>query len=228
MTEFKEIEDQARPGGLEVQGLVVGYDDVPLHSALDLAVPRGTVTALLGPSGSGKSTLLAAIAGIRAPIAGSVFVDGLNVTSIPLHQRGIGIVFQEPLLFTHLDVAGNIAYGLRRKGLRGERVRSRVTELAAWLDLEGLEGRRWDELSGGQAQRVALARALAPAPCVLLLDEPFSALDTELRERLAKEVRVLAIEHDIAIVHVTHDEEEATGMADVITRLSANDAPTQA
>jgi thiamine transport system ATP-binding protein len=207
--------------GLEARELVVGYHDVPLMAPLDLHVPAGTVTALLGASGSGKSTLLAAIAGIRAPLSGSILIDGNDVTSVPLHRRGIGIVFQEPLLFTHLDVEGNIAYGLRRKRMPRDEVRSRVRQLMTWLGLEGLQARRWDELSGGQAQRVALARAMAPEPRVLLLDEPFSALDTDLRERLAKEVRVLALEHNLAIVHVTHDEREAAAMADVVVRLQS-------
>ena len=207
--------------GLAVRDLLAGYDDRPLTAALSLHVPRGSVTALLGPSGTGKSTVLATIAGVRAPLSGSIAVDGVDVTTTPLHERGIGLVFQEPLLFPHLDVHGNIAYGLRRRGMRGTELDQRIDELCGWLRIDGLQARRWDELSGGQAQRVALARALAPNPGVLLLDEPFSALDADLRTRLAADVRALAMSQGIAVLHVTHDEQEATAMADAIVRITA-------
>ena len=205
--------------GLLLTDLVAGYDGVPLSAPLTLAVPRGGIAALLGASGTGKSTLLAAIAGIRPALAGTVLVDDVDVTTLPISARGIGIVFQEPLLFPHLDVAGNIAYGLRRRGVTGTALASRVDELCSWLAIDGLQRRRWDELSGGQAQRVALARALAPRPGVLLLDEPFSALDADLRTRLAADVRALAIAEGVAVLHVTHDEQEAATMADAVVRL---------
>ena len=205
--------------GLTLRRVTVGNDAEAFVTGVDFTVPRGTVTAVLGPSGSGKSTLLATIAGIRAPLAGAVLVDGIDVTATPAHERGIGLVFQEPLLFAHLDVAGNIAYGLRRRGMTRAAARARALELAAWLDLGGLEGRRWDELSGGQAQRVALARALAPEPSVLCLDEPFSALDGELRARLVDDVRRLVAERGIAAVHVTHDRAEASAIADAVLEV---------
>lgn len=205
--------------GLSVREVTVGYDGRPLTPSLTLAVPRGSITALVGASGTGKSTLLAAIAGIRPPLSGSISVDGVDVTRVPVHARGIGIVFQEPLLFPHLDVHDNIAYGLRRQGMPGADLERRVDELSGWLRIDGLGARHWDELSGGQAQRVALARALAPRPGVLLLDEPFSALDADLRTRLAADVRALCIEERIAILHVTHDEAEAAAMADEVVRI---------
>lgn len=206
--------------GLALRGLAVGIDTgTPLLTGIDLDVPRGSVTAVLGPSGSGKSTLLATIAGVRAPLAGRVLVDGRDITTVPVHERGVGLVFQEPLLFTHLDVAGNIAYGLRRRGMPRDEALARARELAEWLGLAGLEGRRWDELSGGQAQRVALARALAPEPSVLCLDEPFSALDADLRTRLADDVRRLVTERGIAAVHVTHDRAEAGAIADAVLEI---------
>lgn len=204
--------------GLEVTDLVIGFDR-PITPPLELRVPRGTVTALLGPSGSGKSTLLATIAGIRMPLAGTVRVDGRDVTRTPIHQRGIGIVFQEPLLFPHRDVAGNIAYGLERARAPREERAARVAQLMDWLDIAGLGSRRWDELSGGQAQRVALARAIAPGPGVLLLDEPFSALDAPLRERLAADVGALARSQGVAVLHVTHDDREARAMADAVVQM---------
>lgn len=205
--------------GLEVSDLVIGYDGRSITPPLQLHVRRGTVTALLGPSGSGKSTLLATIAGIRMPLGGAVLVDGRDVTRTPIHERGIGIVFQEPLLFPHRDVAGNIAYGLERAGLPRDERAARIALLMDWLDIAGLGDRRWDELSGGQAQRVALARAIAPGPGVLLLDEPFSALDAPLRARLATDVGALARRQGIAVLHVTHDEREAAAMADAVVQM---------
>lgn len=205
--------------GLEVSDLVIGHDGRSITLPLQLHVRRGTVTALLGPSGSGKSTLLATIAGIRMPLGGAVLVDGRDVTRTPIHERGIGIVFQEPLLFPHRDVAGNIAYGLERAGLPRDERAARIALLMDWLDIAGLGDRRWDELSGGQAQRVALARAIAPGPGVLLLDEPFSALDAPLRARLATDVGALARRQGIAVLHVTHDEREAAAMADAVVQM---------
>lgn len=202
--------------GLGLRDLTIGHGTVPLATAITLDVPRGTITAILGPSGIGKSTLLATIAGIQPPLAGTITLDGADLAKVPVHRRGVGLVFQEPLLFTHLDVAGNIAYGLRRSGMSSASARERAEEFAGWLGLAGLESRRWDELSGGQAQRVALARALAPEPSVLCLDEPFSALDSELRTRLVVEVRELVRERGIAAVHVTHDRAEAIAIADEI------------
>ena len=206
--------------GLTVDDLAIGYD-APIATGIDLHVPRGTVTALLGSSGSGKSTLLATIAGLRAPLTGRVLVDDVDVTMMPIHRRGIGIVFQEPLLFTHLDVVDNVAYGLRRQGAGRAAARAQALELLGWLGIADLAERRSDELSGGQAQRVALARALAPKPGVLLLDEPFSALDIALRRRLAHELRDIVVRSGTAALHVTHDPVEAEAIADTIVTMDA-------
>ena len=205
---------------LETAGLVLGYDGRPFTAGIDLDVQPAEIVAILGPSGSGKSTLLGTIAGVVPPLGGRVRVDGADVTSVPVHRRGIGLIFQEPLLFPHLSVVDNVAYGLRRHGQDRSTARSEARALLSWVGLAGLEDRRPDELSGGQAQRVALARALAPRPAVLLLDEPFSALDQELRQRLARDVASMLREQQVAALHVTHDPGEAALVADRVVSMS--------
>jgi len=199
--------------GLELVGLAIGYAD-PLVAEIDLVVAPGEVVAVLGPSGSGKSTLLSTIVGILPPLAGQVRLDGRQITDLPIDQRRVGIVFQEPLLFGHLDVLGNVAYGPRRRGIgRAESVR-RALDLLEWVGLRDHARTPVGRLSGGQAQRVALARALAAEPAALLMDEPFSALDADLRTRLATEVVGWLRDRRISTLHVTHDLAEAQAIAD--------------
>jgi thiamine transport system ATP-binding protein len=205
---------------LETRGLALGYDGATFATGIDLALAPAEIVAILGPSGSGKSTLLATIAGVVPEAAGRVLVDGLDVTDLPIHRRGIGMIFQEPLLFPHLSVADNVAYGLRRRRQPREQARARAAELLDWLGLGGYGDRRVDELSGGQAQRVALARALAPQPAVLLLDEPFSALDLDLRQRLAVDVAAMLRHEGVAALHVTHDPGEAQTVSDRVMALT--------
>lgn len=205
---------------LQATSLRIGYS-APLLPDLDLEVPRGSILGVLGASGHGKSTLLKTLAGVTLPLAGRILIDGRDVTDTAIHERGIGFVFQEPLLFTHLNVIDNIGYGLRRHRVPKAAARERSAELLDWVGLAGLERRSVHELSGGQAQRVALARALAPEPAVMLLDEPFSALDTELRSRLVTEVSAMLRLRGCATVYVTHDPAEAGAMADSIVRLDA-------
>jgi thiamine transport system ATP-binding protein len=203
-------------GGLEVEGVALSYDGAPLLAGVNLRVPPGEVVALLGPSGAGKSSLLRAIAGLQDVDRGYVRWDGNDVTRVPAHRRRFGLVFQDALLFPHLDVGGNVAYGVT--GDKAAR-RGRVEELLALVDLAGYASRPVSTLSGGEAQRVALARALAPAPRLLLLDEPFGALDRELRDRLAVDVRDLLHRLGTPAVHVTHDLTEAELVADRVVRL---------
>jgi sulfate/thiosulfate transport system ATP-binding protein len=181
-----------------------------------LDVPGGTLLALLGPSGSGKTTLLRIIAGLERADAGSVRYEGEDVTELAVRERNVGFVFQHYALFRQMTVFDNIAFPMRVRGWPAARVRERVHELLRLIQLESLERARPGELSGGQRQRVALARALAAAPKVLLLDEPFGALDARVREELRHWLRRLHDEIHVTSVFVTHDQEEAFEVADVV------------
>ncbi|KAM9866443.1 Spermidine/putrescine import ATP-binding protein PotA [Leucobacter aridicollis] len=206
--------------GLSVVDVSVAYrrDELVVRDA-SFDVPRGEVVALLGPSGCGKSTLLRAIAGLEPLSSGSVGWAGDDLVGVPPHRREFGLVFQDGQLFTHRSVGENIAYGLRvKRWPRAERD-ARVAELLDLVGLTGFTNRAVTELSGGQRQRVALARALAPSPRLLLLDEPLSALDRELRDRLAQELAALLRATQTTAVLVTHDEGEAETIADRVLRM---------
>ena len=204
--------DTNAPAGLSVRGLAVAYGDLHAVDGVDLDVAAGEIVALLGASGSGKSSLLRAVAGLEDVADGDVAWDRRSMVRVPVHRRGFGLMFQDGQLFEHRDVGGNIAYGLTGlpRARRGERVR----EMLELVGLPGFERRRVTTLSGGQAQRVALARALAPAPRLLLLDEPLSALDRALREQLATDVRAILREGGTTALYVTHDQDEAMTVAD--------------
>tara|TARA_B100000029_G_C17496917_1_gene931255 strand:+ start:166 stop:1224 length:1059 start_codon:yes stop_codon:yes gene_type:complete len=205
---------------LTVRDLTVTYDGPQVLSEVSLEVAAGEVLALLGPSGCGKTTLLRTIAGLERQMAGSVRLGervlGDDTSFVPPEKRRIGMVFQDGALFPHLDVEQNVAYGLPR----AERRTSRVAETLELVGLDGLEGRRPGSLSGGQQQRVALARALAPRPGVLLLDEPFSSLDTSLRVHVRAEIHHLLLELGVTTVFVTHDQEEAFVLGDRVAVLN--------
>lgn len=205
---------------LQLKNLAIGYDTT-LCAGIQLTVPAGEVVALLGPSGCGKSTLLQTIVGALAARAGEIHVDGVDVSALPIEQRRIGIVFQQPLLFPHLSVARNVAYGLERLGKPRAEAVKRARDLLAWVGLDGLEDRDVQTLSGGQSQRVALARAMAVSPRVLLLDEPFSALDEDLRQRLATETAAALRGRDVAVVYVTHSLTEAHAVADRVVNFAS-------
>jgi thiamine transport system ATP-binding protein len=191
----------------------VAFDGTPVLEGVSLHAAHREIVALLGPSGSGKSTLLRVIAGLLVPERGTVRVDGVDVTHIPTHLRRVGMVFQDEQLFPHRDVAANIGFGLRMAGVgRAERQR-RVGELLELVGLAGFEHRRVTDLSGGEAKRVALARSLAPAPKVLLLDEPLTGLDRELHDRLLDEVAGILRATETTAVWVTHDRAEAGAVA---------------
>jgi thiamine transport system ATP-binding protein len=201
-------------GGLQVRNLSITYERRDLLTDVTLDVGADEIVALLGPSGSGKSSLLRCIAGVQMPDAGRITWDGTDITTMPAHRRRIGLVFQDPLLFPHRNVGGNVSFGLTRA------TPQRVAELLQLVGLPGFEDRDVATLSGGEAQRVALARALAAEPVLLLLDEPFGALDRDLRDRLAIDVRDLLRRTRTPAVHVTHDREEADLVADRIVRLA--------
>ena len=209
------------PAGLAVQDVVVHYrdDDGTVATAVDgvtLGVPPGEVVALLGPSGSGKSTLLRAVAGLEPLSAGAITWDGGDLAGVPVHRRGFGLMFQDGQLFPHRDVAANVSFGLEMQRVAPAARRERVTALLDVVGLGGFERRAVSTLSGGERQRVALARSLAPRPRLLLLDEPLSALDRALRERLAADVRAALTATGTTALFVTHDHDEAFAVADRI------------
>ncbi|MGN0062900.1 MAG: ABC transporter ATP-binding protein [Nocardioides sp.] len=200
--------------GLSVEGVSVRYD---AHLALDdvsLDLPRGEVLAVLGPSGCGKSTLLRAVAGLEPLTSGEIRYAGERVDRLPTHRRGFALMFQDGQLFNHLSVARNVAYALRLRRRPAREVAARVAELLELVGLGGYDDRLPATLSGGERQRVALARALATDPRVLLLDEPLSALDASLRERLAVDLRAILAASGTTALMVTHDHEEAFSVAD--------------
>lgn len=208
---------------LSLESVTVRYGEFVAVDDVSLSLPeRPSVMALLGPSGSGKSTVLRAIAGLEPLSSGRIEFDGRDISTTPVHRRNVGLVFQDGQLFPHRSVAGNIEYGLaiRRSGQKSPMPRAarraRVDELLALVGLQGYGSRRVDQLSGGEAQRVALARALAPHPRLLLLDEPLSALDMGLRDRLAADIRRVVTESETPALVVTHDQSEAAFLADRI------------
>ena len=211
--------DTSASTGLSVRGLAVTYGGLRAVDGVDLEVAAGEVVALLGASGSGKSSLLRAVAGLEDVAAGEVAWAGRSMVRVPVHKRGFGLMFQDGQLFEHRDVGSNIAYGLTDlpRAQRSERVR----EMLELVGLPGFERRRVTTLSGGQAQRVALARALAPAPRLLLLDEPLSALDRALREQLATDVRTILRQGGTTALYVTHDQDEAMTVADRVGVMEA-------
>lgn len=205
---------------LAVDDVTVRFDERAVLDGVSIHVERGEIVALLGASGSGKSTLLRVVAGIVAPDSGRVRIDGEDVTDVPTHRRSVGMVFQDEQLFPHLDVGGNVAFGLRMAGVSKPDRRSRASELLRLVGLGGFEHRAVEDLSGGEAKRVALARSLAPRPAVLLLDEPLTGLDRELHDRLATEIEGVLRATATTAVWVTHDAAEAERVADRVVQIA--------
>jgi putative spermidine/putrescine transport system ATP-binding protein len=201
---------------LELVGIGKRFGATTAVEGVGLMLPEARLIAFLGPSGCGKTTLLRMIAGLEAPTAGRIRLDGEDITDLPAHRRRFGMVFQSLALFPHLDVARNIAYALRIRGVPESRWRARVGELLDLVRLPGVERRHVAQLSGGERQRVAIARALALEPRLFLLDEPLSALDAKLREAMQVELRLLQQRLAITTVMVTHDQREAMTMADLV------------
>jgi sulfate transport system ATP-binding protein len=206
---------------IDIKSISKSFGDFAALQDVSLEVPEGSLTALLGPSGSGKSTLLRIIAGLETPDSGAVLFDGDDVSQVRPQKRGIGFVFQHYAAFTHMSVSENVAFGLRIRKRPRDEVRERVDELLALVGLTKWSQQRPSQLSGGQRQRMALARALAVAPRVLLLDEPFGALDATVRAELREWLRRLHDEQGVTTVLVTHDQEEAMEVADRIAVMNA-------
>jgi len=202
-----------------LQKITKRFGGVTALEDISFEVAPGSFLTLVGPSGCGKTTTLRLIAGFEAPDSGDIFFDGQSILTLPPEERGVGIVFQNYALFPHMNVWQNIAYGLKFSKQNMNK-KERVDELLSLMDLVGLEGRDPAELSAGQRQRVALARALAPKPKVLLLDEPLSALDAKLRERLRLEIKRIQRELKITTIYVTHDQEEALAISDKVVVMS--------
>jgi sulfate/thiosulfate transport system ATP-binding protein len=205
---------------ISVQRVSKRFNGFTALDNISLAIPGGSLTALLGPSGSGKSTLLRVIAGLEQPDEGIVSIDGEVVTALPPQKRGVGFVFQHYAAFKHMTVRDNIAFGLTVRKRPRREIKERVDELLELVQLRGLGGRFPAQLSGGQRQRMALARALAVEPSVLLLDEPFGALDARVRKELRRWLRRLHDEVHVTTVLVTHDQEEAMDVADRVALLN--------
>ncbi|WP_157545024.1 ABC transporter ATP-binding protein [Nocardioides halotolerans] len=210
---------------LRLTDVSVSYDGVPAVRDASLELPDGQVLAVLGPSGCGKSTLLRAVAGLEPLVAGAIAWDGADLSRVPTHKRGFALMFQDGQLFNHLTVARNIGYALRLRRASG--IVDRVGELLALVGLEGYADRLPATLSGGERQRVALARCLAVRPRLLLLDEPLSALDTGLRQRLASDLREILTAEGITALMVTHDHEEAFTVADRLAVMRAGEIVQQ-
>ena len=206
---------------IEARNVTKRFGDFVALDDVSIAVDSGSLTALLGPSGSGKSTLLRVIAGLESPDEGDVFISGREATAIAPQKRGVGFVFQHYAPFTHMTVWDNVAFGLAIRRRPKNEVRTRVAELLELVQLTGLGGRYPSQLSGGQRQRMALARALAPEPEVLLLDEPFGALDARVRKELRAWLLRLHDEMHVTTIFVTHDQEEALELAGSVVVMNA-------
>ncbi len=206
---------------IRLTDLTKRFDDVVAVDALSLEIERGRFFALLGPSGCGKTTTLRMIGGFEEPTSGRIELGGKDVGSLPPYKRDVNTVFQSYALFPHLSIFENVAFGLRRKKMRGQELQKRVRESLELVGLGLLEKRKPRQLSGGQQQRIALARALVNHPRVLLLDEPLGALDLKLRKEMQLELKRIQHEVGITFVHVTHDQEEAMTMADQIVIMDA-------
>ncbi|ANN74807.1 ABC transporter ATP-binding protein [Bordetella bronchialis] len=206
---------------LDIRGVRKRFGGHAALDAIDLQVRQGEFIALLGPSGCGKTTLLRTIAGFLAPDAGSILIEGQDVSRLPAHRRPLNTVFQNYALFPHMTVLDNVSYGPRRRGTGKAEAAQRARQALEMVGLAGMDGRYPREMSGGQQQRVALARAIVNAPKLLLLDEPLSALDLKLRRRMQLELKHLQEQLGISFVFVTHDQEEAMTMADRIVVMNA-------
>ena len=217
----REPESGAPAADVRLERVTKVFDDVTAVDDVSLEIPHGSFFALLGPSGCGKTTSLRMIGGFEEPTDGVIYLGDRDVTWLPPYKRDVNTVFQSYALFPHLSIRDNVAFGLKRRGVKGAELETRVAEALELVALKGYERRKPRQLSGGQQQRVALARALVNSPRVLLLDEPLGALDMKLRKQMQLELKRIQHEVGITFVHVTHDQEEAMTMADTIAVMNA-------
>jgi thiamine transport system ATP-binding protein len=205
---------------LSLEHLNFAYGNVDVLKAIDLAIFQGEILCLLGESGSGKTTLMRLIAGLEQGYQGTIRLDGQVVDAVPVHERGFGLMFQDFALFPHLNVAGNIAFGLKMQNIAHKEQAKLIAEVLALVGLSGYEAREIHALSGGQKQRIALARSLAPKPRLLMLDEPLASLDAGLRESLVQDLRGIIKKIGLTAIYVTHDQQEAYSIADRIAIMN--------
>jgi len=205
---------------VRLEGITKRFDEVVAVDDISLEIERGSFFAMLGPSGCGKTTTLRMIGGFEEPTAGTIYLGDRDVTGSPPYKRDVNTVFQSYALFPHLSIFENVAFGLRRRGVKSDEVRRSVGDVLELVALSGMERRKPRQLSGGQQQRVALARALVNHPRVLLLDEPLGALDLKLRKQMQLELKRIQHEVGLTFIHVTHDQEEAMTMADAIAVMN--------
>jgi len=210
----------ASANAVELRKVVKRYGDVVAVHAMDLSVEDGSFVTLLGPSGCGKTTTLRMIAGLEGPSEGDIYIKGRRVNELPIHKRNLGIVFQNYALFPHKTIFDNVAFGLKYRSVDKQTMRTRVKEALELVRLPHTEGRLPSQLSGGQQQRIALARAIVIQPDVLLLDEPLSALDANLRDEMRVELKRIQRELGVTSIFVTHDQAEALAMSDKVVVMS--------
>lgn len=206
---------------LQIENLSKAYDELEVLKGVSLSVERGEIVCLLGPSGCGKTTLLRSIAGLEQPDGGRILLESSDISRVPVHQRGFGLMFQDFALFPHLSVTQNVAFGLQMLGESRAAQRERVAKVLALVGLSAFAERSVTELSGGEQQRVALARSLAPRPRLLMLDEPLGSLDASLRERLVADLREIIKAAGVTALYVTHDQSEAFTISDRIAVMNA-------
>jgi spermidine/putrescine ABC transporter ATP-binding subunit len=210
------MEKDAAPPAVRLKGVVKRFDKVVAVEKMDLSIAEGTLVTLLGPSGCGKTTLLRIVAGLEEPTEGDIFIKGKRVNDVPIHQRNLGMIFQNYALFPHKTIFDNVAFGLKYRNVPKARIKEKVEKALEMVRLPGVGNRYPSQLSGGQQQRIAMARAIVIEPDVLLMDEPLSALDENLREEMRVEVGNLQQMLGVTTIFVTHDQREALSMSDKV------------
>ena len=204
------------PAFVQFRGIVKRFGEVTAVNQVDIDIPEGALVTLLGPSGCGKTTLLRMIAGLESPTEGDIFINGRRINDVPIHKRNLGMIFQNYALFPHKTIFDNVAFGLKYRRMGREEMREKVHQALEMVRLPGVEKRMPAQLSGGQQQRIALARAIVIEPDVLLMDEPLSALDENLREEMRREIDNLQMKLGVTTIFVTHDQREALSMSDKV------------